>query len=83
VPQRLAALRRYRELLDLAYPEKVTSARLRGMACRIARGFPGCGALREAVSKTRRSDELLEIVTRFEEAWPAMAAEAQAARSAA
>jgi len=85
VPQRLAALRRYRELLDEAYPEKVTSARLRGMACRIARGFPGCGAFREAVSKTRRSEELLEIVDRFEELLPPEAVEpaAGAARSAA
>lgn len=66
VSQRFAALRRYRELLDEAYPEKVTSARLRGMACRISRGFPGCGALREAVSRTRRSDELLEVLALFE-----------------
>ncbi|MFM8410538.1 MAG: tRNA dihydrouridine synthase DusB [Alphaproteobacteria bacterium] len=75
VSQRFAALRRYRELLDEAYPEKVTSARLRGMACRIARGFPGCGALREAVSRTRRSDELLDVVARFEDGQP-LAAEA-------
>jgi len=86
VPQRFEALRRYRELLDLAYPEKVTSARLRGMACRIARGFPGCGALREAVSRTRRSDELLEIVARFEAGEPiggAATSVAPTARSAA
>ncbi len=72
---RMAALRRYRELLDEAYPEKVTAARLRGMACRIARGFPGCGALREAVSRTRRSDELLEVLDRFEGGGPLVASE--------
>lgn len=81
--QRFGALRRYRELLDEAYPEKVTAARLRGMACRIARGFPGCGALREAVSRTRRSDELLEIVARFEDGEPLVAAMPSSADSSA
>lgn len=59
---RIAALRRYRELLDEQYPEKVTSARLRGMACRTLKGFPGSAALREAASRTRSSDELLAVV---------------------
>lgn len=63
---RIAALRRYRELLDEQYPEKVTSARLRGMACRTLKGFPGSAALRESVSRTRSSDELLSIVAAFE-----------------
>ena len=48
---------------------------MRGMACRIARGFPGCGALREAVSRTRRSDELLEVLDRFEGGGPLVASE--------
>ena len=60
--ERFTALRRYRALLDEQYPEKVTSARLRGMACRILKGFPGCAALRERVSRTRSSDELLAIL---------------------
>lgn len=62
VDGRVAALRRYRELLDQQYPEKVTSARLRGMACRTLKGFPGSAALREAASRTRSSDELLAVV---------------------
>ena len=66
VEGRIAALRRYRELLDEQYPEKVTSARLRGMACRTLKGFPGSAALRESVSRTRSSDELLSIVAAFE-----------------
>jgi len=59
---RKAALRRYRVLLDEQYPEKVTSARLRGMACRTLKGFPGSAALREKVSRARSSDELLAIL---------------------
>lgn len=66
VADRLAALRRYRELLDEMYPEKVTAARLRGMACRIAKGFPGSAALREAVAHTRSTRELLEALGDFE-----------------
>lgn len=66
VEARMEALRRYRVLLDEAYPEKVTSARLRGMACRIARGFPGSVPFRDTVSRTRSSDELLDVVSRFE-----------------
>jgi len=61
--ERKAALRRYRALLDEQYPEKVTSARLRGMACRILKGFPGSAALREKASRTRGSDELLALLT--------------------
>jgi nifR3 family TIM-barrel protein len=60
--ERIAALRRYRTLLDEQYPEKVTSARLRGMACRILKGFPGCAALREKVSRARSSAELLAVL---------------------
>ena len=65
VDGRFAALRRYRKLLDEQYPEKVTSARLRGMACRTLKGFPGSAALREKVSHTRSSDELLAILVRL------------------
>jgi tRNA-dihydrouridine synthase len=65
VAQRLAALRRYRELLDEVYPEKVTAARLRGMACRIAKGFPRSAILREAVSCTRSTQELLNVLRDF------------------
>jgi len=68
VDGRIAALRRYRELLDEQYPEKVTSARLRGMACRTLKGFPGSAALREAASRTRSSDELLSVVGAFDAA---------------
>lgn len=60
--ERKAALHRYRSLLDEQYPEKVTSARLRGMACRILKGFPGSAALREKVSRARGSDELLALL---------------------
>jgi nifR3 family TIM-barrel protein len=63
---RIAALRRYRTLLDEQYPEKVTSARLRGMACRIMKGFPGSAMLRERVMHTRSSDELLAVLGEFE-----------------
>ncbi|MBM4243087.1 MAG: tRNA dihydrouridine synthase DusB [Deltaproteobacteria bacterium] len=79
VDGRIAALRRYRALLDEQYPEKVTSARLRGMACRTLKGFPGSAALREAVSRTRSSDDLLAIVAGFEALPPAQ----QSARTAA
>ncbi len=65
VPDRMRALRRYRELLDEVYPEKVTAARLRGMACRTIKGFAGSAALREAVSRTRRTQELLDVLDRF------------------
>jgi tRNA-dihydrouridine synthase B len=67
VADRFAALRRFRELLSELYPEKVSSARLRGMACRIIKGFPGSAALREAVSRTRSSEELLTKLADFEE----------------
>jgi tRNA-dihydrouridine synthase B len=63
---RIAALRRYRVLLDEMYPERVTAARLRGMACRMTRGFPGSAALRNALGGTRSSDELLALLARFE-----------------
>ncbi|HZR82603.1 MAG TPA: tRNA dihydrouridine synthase DusB [Candidatus Binatia bacterium] len=66
VRDRLRALRRYRELLDEVYPEKVTAARLRGMACRVAKGFPGSAALREAVTHTRTTAELLAVLGAFE-----------------
>lgn len=66
VHQRLGALRRYRELLDEAYPSKVTAARLRGMTCRTVKGFPGSAHLREAVTHTRTADELIEVLDRFE-----------------
>lgn len=66
VDRRFASLRRYRELLDEQYPEKVTSARLRGMACRTLKGFPGSAMLREKVSRTRSSDELLALLAEFE-----------------
>lgn len=66
VADRLGALRRYRALLDESYPEKVTAARLRGMACRTLKGFPGSAALRERVTHTRGSDELLAILAAFE-----------------
>lgn len=36
------------------------------MACRTLKGFPGSAALRESVSRTRSSDELLSIVAAFE-----------------
>jgi tRNA-dihydrouridine synthase B len=74
VPDRLGALRRYRELLEEVYPERVTAARLRGMACRIAKGFPGSSALREAVSRTRSTVELLDVLERFEREGSAAAA---------
>lgn len=67
VADRFAALRRYRVLLDELYPEKVTSARLRGMACRILKGFPGSAVLRERVTHTRSSDELLGILAQYEQ----------------
>jgi nifR3 family TIM-barrel protein len=68
VADRCAALRRFRDLLSELYPEKVSSARLRGMACRIIKGFPGSAALREAVSHTRSSEDLLATLADFEEA---------------
>lgn len=60
--RRVAALRRYRVLLDEQYPEKVTAARLRGMACRTMKGFPGSAVLREKASRARSSDELLGLL---------------------
>jgi tRNA-dihydrouridine synthase len=83
VADRLRALRRYRELLDEVYPEKVTAARLRGMACRMAKGFPGSAALREVVSRTRSSRELLDVLDRFEVLQAAMAESHRASASAA
>jgi tRNA-dihydrouridine synthase B len=62
VERRIGALRRYRALLDEQYPEKVTAARLRGMACRTMKGFPGSALLREMASRTRSSDELLAVL---------------------
>ena len=53
------------------YPEKVTAARLRGMACRMAKGFAGSASLREAVSHTRSTRELLDVLDRFEVLWAA------------
>jgi nifR3 family TIM-barrel protein len=65
IADRFAALRRYRVLLDEVYPEKVTSARLRGMACRTLKGFPGSAVLRERITHTRASDELLAVLGEF------------------
>lgn len=59
---RVAALRRYRELLEEIYPVPVAVARLRGMACRILRGFPGSALLRNRVAATRTSDDLLALL---------------------
>ncbi len=66
VTERLAALRRYRDLLDEIYPTKVTAARLRGMTCRTVKGFPGSAHLREAVTRTRSADELIAVLDEFE-----------------
>jgi nifR3 family TIM-barrel protein len=74
ISARFAALRRYRALLDEIYPEKVTSARLRGMGCRIVKGFPGSAALREAIGKTRSSDEIVALLGDFETSGPRLAA---------
>jgi nifR3 family TIM-barrel protein len=71
VDRRIAALGRYRTLLDEQYPEKVTAARLRGMACRTMKGFPGSAVLRERASRTRSSDELLAVLERGAEIDPA------------
>lgn len=79
IPQRMAALRRYRELLDEIYPTRVTAARLRGMACRTIKGFPGSARLREAVTHTRCADELLSVLDRFEHHGAAVAGTAGAA----
>ena len=67
VAERLAVLHRYRELLDEIYPEKVTAARMRGMGCRTVKGFPGSAALREAITRTRSSEEMAELLRRFAE----------------
>ncbi|MDG2307374.1 MAG: tRNA dihydrouridine synthase DusB [Candidatus Binatia bacterium] len=66
VGERLAALRRYRQLLDEVYPTKTTAARLRGMTCRTVKGFPGSAHLREAVTHTRTADELVDVLDQFE-----------------
>lgn len=66
VAQRLASLRRYRELLDELYPTKTTAARLRGMTCRTVKGFPGSAHLRDAVTHTRTADELIAVLDEFE-----------------
>jgi tRNA-dihydrouridine synthase B len=63
---RFRALRRYRVLLEEMYPVPVAAARLRGMACRMARGFPGSAALRHAVGATKTSDALLGVLADFE-----------------
>ncbi len=64
--ERMAALRRHRALLEELYPPQAASARLRGMACRLLKGFPASAALREAASRTRSSEELLGLLARFE-----------------
>jgi tRNA-dihydrouridine synthase B len=64
--ERFAALRRYRVLLEEMYPVPVAAARLRGMACRMARGFPGSAALRHAVGATKTSEALLGVLADFE-----------------
>jgi nifR3 family TIM-barrel protein len=65
VADRIAALERYRTLLDEMYPPHVTAARLRGMACRMTRGFPGSAALRNALGGTRSSEELFGVLASF------------------
>lgn len=71
---RLAALRRHRVLLEELYAPTTAAARLRGMACRLLKGFPGSAALREAASRTRSSEELLDVLARFERERPGGAA---------
>jgi tRNA-dihydrouridine synthase len=66
VRERLAALRRYRVLLEETYPLPVAAARLRGMTCRTVKGFPGAAGLREAVTRTRTCEELAAELARFE-----------------
>ena len=68
IADRVAALRRFHALLAALYPEKVSAARLRGMACRIIKGFPGSAALREAVGHARSSAELFALLDAFEQA---------------
>lgn len=64
--ERFAALRRFRVLLEEMYPIPVAAARLRGMACRMARAFPGSAALRHALGGTKSSDALLGVLADFE-----------------
>jgi tRNA-dihydrouridine synthase B len=74
IADRLAGLHRYRELLDEIYPDKVTAARMRGMGCRTVKGFPGSAALREAITRTRSSDEMSALLRRFtDDAAPGLA----------
>jgi tRNA-dihydrouridine synthase B len=63
---RFLALRRYRLLLEEMYPVPVAAARLRGMACRMTRGFPGSAVLRHALSATKTSEALLGVLADFE-----------------
>jgi hypothetical protein len=58
------------------YPERVTAARLRGMACRMTRGFPGSASLRNTLGGTRSSEELFGVLTSFAAAAPASASSA-------
>lgn len=62
---RFAALRRYHELLLESYPEKAAAPRLRGMACRTLKAFPGSARLRDRVGKTRASEELFALLDEF------------------
>ena len=54
------------QLLDELYPPRVTAARLRGMVCRMSRGFTGSVALRDAAAHTHSREELLDVLDRFE-----------------
>jgi hypothetical protein len=40
---------------------------MRGMGCRTVKGFPGSAALREAITRTRSSEEMAELLRRFAE----------------
>lgn len=64
--QRIAALHRFAVLLEELYPERVVAARLRGMACRVLKGFAGSSRLREAASRTRSAPELLAVLDAWE-----------------
>ncbi len=63
--QRCAALRRYYELLLESYPERTAAPRLRGMACRTLKAFPGSAILRDKVGKSRTAGELFGLLDDF------------------
>ncbi len=63
--EKVEALRRLREDLLCALPERAVIGRFRGLSCRMIKGLPGSAAIRKAIGEAADSSKVQDIVAAF------------------